>query len=89
MSYKAGIFARIDEVVSSVEAIDDWVPARSSEATYMYQLRAAQNMNVFEPFTPEQNSLNAYLSARYADLKLCDYAWRLYAHSRRDDKPKN
>ena len=89
MSYKTGTFARIDKVVNSVEVIDDWVPARSSEATYMYQLRAAQNMNVFEPFSPEQKALNAYLSRRKAGLKLCDYAWRLYAHSSRDDKPKN
>lgn len=81
MSYKTGIFARIDEVVNSVEAIDDWEQAGSDEASYMYQLRAALTVNVFEPFSPEQKALNAYLSRRKAGLKLCDYAWRLYAHS--------
>ena len=88
MNYKTGIFARIDEVVSSVEAVDQWEQARSSEATYMYQLRAAQTVNVFEPFSPEQNALNTYLSERKAGLRLCDYAWRLYAQSSQSDDTK-
>lgn len=84
MTYIKGVYPRIDAVIASVVTQDDWDVATSPDAAYLYQLRAAQNMGFFEPFSPEQTALNDYLAARHAGLKLCDYAWRLYAHAQED-----
>lgn len=74
-------FPRIDAVIQSVVQDDDWYKAATPSETYLYQLRATMNLNIFEPFSPEQKALSDYLTARKANKKLCDYAWRLYAQS--------
>jgi len=55
--------------------------AESPDKLYFYQLRGAQNVDIFEPFTDEQKSLMDYLTQRKAGRRLCDYAWRIYAQS--------
>ena len=81
MDYVVGTFPRIDAIIRSINAGDPWEKATTSEACHMYQIRAAMNMDIFEPFSDEQQALNAYLSHRIAGLRLCDYAWRLFAQS--------
>jgi len=46
-----------------------------------YILRAAQNVNRFEPFSEPETELNNYLTDRMAGKRLCDYAWRMFAQS--------
>lgn len=73
--------ACVDAVIMSVEQTQDWGEANTASECYLYQVRAAMNLNIFEPFTAEQTALNDYLAARRAGKRLCDYAWRLYAQS--------
>ena len=80
MDYVVGTFPRIDAIIRSINVGDPWEKATTSEACHMYQIRAAMNMDIFEPFSDEQQALNAYLSQRIAGLRLCDYAWRLFVH---------
>ena len=81
MDYVVGTFPRIDAIIRSINAGDPWERATTSEACHMYRIRAAMNMDIFEPFSDEQQALNAYLSHRIAGLRLCDYAWRLFSQS--------
>jgi len=74
-------FPRVDAVILCIIQYDDWNITATQGETYLYQLRATLNLDIFEPFTPEQKSLCDYLSARKASKKLCDYAWRSYAQS--------
>lgn len=76
-------FARVASVIRSIETTQyaAWDTAETPEKLYFYQLRAAHNVDIFEPYTAEQAALNAYLSRRNAGRRLCDYAWRLYAQS--------
>jgi len=74
-------FPRVDAVIASAEQTLDWDTANTASECYLYQVRAAMNLNIFEPFTEEQTALNGYLAARHAGKRLCDYAWRLYAQS--------
>jgi len=74
-------FPRVDAVIASAEQTLDWGEANTASECYLYQVRSAMNLNVFEPFTPEQTALNDYLAARHAGKRLCDYAWRLFAQS--------
>jgi len=74
-------YNRIQAVITSIERDTDWDIAENDEKLYFYQLRATQNVNIFEPFTDEQTSLIDYLSQRRAGRRLCDYAWRLFAQS--------
>ena len=80
MDYVVGTFPRIDAIIRSINVGDPWEKATTSEACHMYRIRAAMNMDIFEPFSDEQQALNAYLSHRIAGLRLCDYAWRLFVH---------
>ena len=80
-SQKTG-FPRVDAAIKSIALNPETHSlAETPEKAYFYQLRAAQNLGIFEPFTDEQKALNAYLSKCRAGKKLCDYAWRLYAQS--------
>jgi len=81
MAYHVGVYPRVDSVIASIEATHSWDIAQTTEAAYMYQLRAAQNINIYPPFSDEHQLLNCYLMARMAGLRLCDYAWRLFAQS--------
>jgi len=81
MAYKTGEYPRVEAIIASIEVSKTWEAARSLEAAYMYQIRAAQNMGIFQPFSDEQNALNDYLTSRQAGLRLCDYAWRLFVQS--------
>jgi len=81
MDYEAGIYPRVDAIVASIEVGGPWEMASSTEAVHMYQIRAAMNMNIYQPFSDEQDALNAYLTQRQAGLRLCDYAWRLFVQS--------
>lgn len=81
MSYEAGIFPRIDAIIGSIEIGKPWESASTSEAGHMYQIRAAMNMNIYQPFSEEQKALNQYLTDCQAGLRLCDYAWRLFVQS--------
>jgi hypothetical protein len=74
-------FPRVDAVIVSAEQSSDWDEGRTASECHLYQLSSAMNLNIFEPFTPEQIALNNYLTVRRAGKRLCDYAWRLYAHS--------
>jgi len=74
-------YPRVDAVIKSVQQSEDWDIATTVGDSYLYQLRAAHNVDIFEPFTAEQTVLNNYLGARRAGKRLCDYAWRLYAQS--------
>ena len=74
-------FAHVNAVIASIENSADWDIAESPEKLYFYQLRAAQNVDIFEPFNDEQNCLIEYLNSRRAGRRLCDYAFRVYAQS--------
>jgi hypothetical protein len=63
-------YSRIQAVITSIERDTDWDIAENDEKLYFYQLRAAQNVNIFEPFTDEQASLIDYLSQRRAGRRL-------------------
>jgi len=79
--FKAGLTERLVAVIRTIESSYDWDTARSEKEVFLYQLRAAHNVGVFEPFTAEQTSLNLYLQHRQAGRKTCDYAWRMLAQS--------
>jgi len=81
MTYKSGEYPRVDAIIASIEVSETWEAAHSPEAAYMYQIRAAQNMGIYQPFSNEQLALNDYLTSRKAGLRLCDYAWRLFVQS--------
>lgn len=74
-------FARVNAVIRSVENSKNWDVAETPEKLYFYQLRAAQNVGILEPFTDEQACLMDYLTQRMAGRRLCDYAWRIFAQS--------
>lgn len=74
-------YARVNAVISSIEDGTNWDVAESPEKLYFYQIRAAQNMDIFEPYSEEQTTLMTYLTDRMAGRRLCDYAWRIYAQS--------
>jgi len=65
----------------AIEADRDWDIAESEEKLYFYILRAAQNVNRFDPCSEAELALNAYLTSRMAGKRLCDYAWRVFAQS--------
>jgi len=82
MGYKVGLYPKIDAVIASIDVGGEpWEKAKTVEAGHMYQIRAAQNMDIYEPFSDEQTALNVYLAQRQAGLRLCDYAWRLFVQS--------
>ena len=75
-------FSRVNAVIKSIELEPKIIDkAESEDRNFLYQLRAAGNVKIFEPYTEEQDALKTYLSQRQAGRKLCDYAWRLYAQS--------
>lgn len=69
----------ISAIRDAIECNDDWDVAPSLETLHFNILRAAQNVNRFEPFSEIETALNAYLTQRMAGKRLCDYAWRLLA----------
>ena len=71
----------VDAVRKAVEANDGWDIAESEENLHFYILRAAQNVERFEPFSEDELALNTYLTSRMAGKRLCDYAWRVLAQS--------
>lgn len=71
----------VDAVRKAVEGDCDWDVAESEEKLYFYILRAAQNLDRFEPFSEDEIALNTYLASRMAGKRLCDYAWRMFAQS--------
>lgn len=73
----------VDAVRQAIESDLNWDLADSPEQQYFYILRAAQNVGRFEPFTADERALNAYLVQRLAGKRLCDYAWRMFAHSKK------
>lgn len=85
MYYKIVLYnwniSKIDAIISSMDVGPAWEKASTAEATYMYQIRAAMNMNIYQPYSDEQKALNQCLTDRQAGLRLCDYAWRLFVQS--------
>jgi len=82
MVHKVGRYPKIDAVIASIDfGGEPWEKAKTAEACHMYQIRAAQNLDIYEPFSDEQTALNAYLTQTQAGLRLCDYAWRLFIQS--------
>lgn len=69
----------MDAVRAAVESDNDWDVAESADKLHFYILRAAQNVERFEPFTADEVALNTYLADRMAGKRLCDYAWRMFA----------
>ena len=80
-NFKAGLTERLVSVIRAIESCEDWDSAKSDNEAFLYQLSAAHNVGVFEPYTTEQTSLNLYLQNRRAGRKTCDYAWRMLAQS--------
>lgn len=72
----------VDAVRIAIEADSNWDVADSAEKLHFYILRAAQNVGRFEPFSDDELALNTYLAGRMAGKRLCDYAWRMFAHPR-------
>ena len=81
LGYKAGVYPRVDMVIASTEVGEAWKKASSENACHIYQIRAAINVDIYEPFTQEQTALYNYLKQRMSGLRLCDYAWRLFSQS--------
>jgi len=73
--------AAVDAVRKAVEIDSDWDRAESQEKLHFYILRAAQNVERFEPFSEDEAALNNYLESRMAGKRLCDYAWRMFKQS--------
>lgn len=78
---KYGGIPAVEAVKKAVEIDQDWDVAENEEKLHFYILRAAQNVDRFEPFTKEELELNTYLASRMSGKRLCDYAWRLLAQS--------
>lgn len=74
----------VDAVCKAIETDRDWDTAENNEKLHFYILRAAQNVGRFEPFSDVETTLNDYLVHRMAGKRLCDYAWRMFAHPRND-----
>ena len=72
----------VDAVRKAVEADSDWDVVESQDKLHFYILRAAHNVSRFEPFSEDELALNDYLTSRMAGKRLCDYAWRMLAHSK-------
>jgi len=72
----------VEAVCRAVEVDSDWDSAENLEQLDFYILRAAQNVNRFEPFSKDEIVLNRYLADRMAGKRLCDYAWRMLAQSK-------
>lgn len=70
----------MDAVRKAIEADSNWDIAESEEKLHFYILRAAQNVGRFEPFSEDEAALNSYLASRMSGKRLCDYAWRMFAH---------
>lgn len=79
--FKAGLTERLVAVIRTIESSEGWDSAKSENEVFLYQLKAAHNVGVFEPFTAEQTSLSLYLQNRLAGRKTCDYAWRMLVES--------
>lgn len=75
-------YAAVEAVRKAVEADVDWDKAENEDKLHFYILRAAQNVERFEPFEDEEMALNSYLTNRMAGKRLCDYAWRMFAQSK-------
>lgn len=71
----------VDAVRKAIELDRDWDRAENEEKLHFYILRAAQNVDRFEPFSEIELALNRYLSSRMAGKRLCDYAWRMLSQS--------
>lgn len=71
----------MDAVRAAVEIDGNWDTAESADKLHFYILRAAQNVERFEPFSADEVALNTYLADRMAGKRLCDYAWRMFAQS--------
>lgn len=71
----------VDAVRKAVEADCDWDTAENEIMLDFYILRAAQNVDRFQPFSDAEQALNDYLKSRMAGKRLCDYAWRMFAQS--------
>ncbi len=80
-TYDKALTLRLIGVLKSVNALAEWEKADTPSQTFLYQLKAAQNVGIFQPFTAEQHALNAYLTKHRAGQRLCEYAWRTYAQS--------
>jgi len=71
----------VDAVRKAIESDSDWDTAESKDKFHFYILRAAQNVDRFTPFNDDETALNTYLASRMAGKRLCDFAWRMLAHS--------
>jgi len=71
----------VDAIRKAVEVDSDWDRAESKDMLHFYILRAAQNVERFEPFSEDETALNSYLESRMAGKRLCDYAWRMLKQS--------
>ncbi len=74
-------YMRVNAVIAAINNDTNWDIAESAEKMHFYQLRAAHNVGIFEPFTESQQYLMDYLTNRLAGKRLCDYAWRAFAQS--------
>jgi hypothetical protein len=72
---------RLIATIDAIETVTHWDRADTPTQNFLYQLKAAQSLEIFQPFSPEEQALSDYLSARMAGRRLCEYAWRTYAQA--------
>jgi hypothetical protein len=68
-------FLRVARAIAQLDPDRDYPRASSEDATYLYQLGAAQRHGMFEPLSEEARELNAWLTSVRAGRLLCCEVW--------------
>lgn len=68
-------FLRVARAIARLDPKKAYPRARSEDATYLYQLGAAQRHGMFEPFSEEARELNDWLTSVRAGRSLCREVW--------------
>lgn len=74
----AALTPRLIALISDLEAYEALEKGKRPGDSYLYQISAAMRVGVHEPFTKEQEALNAFLSRIGAGKELTNKAWQLY-----------
>lgn len=68
-------FLRVARAIARLDPDKDYPRASSEDATYLYQLGAAQQYGLFAPFSDEAQELNDWLTSVQAGRLLCREVW--------------
>lgn len=68
-------FLRVARAIARLDPEKDYPRASSEDATYLYQLGAAQRHGMFEPYSDEARELNDWLTSVRAGRLLCCEVW--------------